>query len=357
MSVLLRVPSLTRSIKLLIVETTTDACTILLRASPSFILERRGDYFFDHVRGKLLPFDSIVLHEDCEVSVYSFSSTQIGNFAFKRIYEEEVPNSYNHFMYWDPVTPLIFPWTFKPGWQLPVSLKKDRWKFFFNAFTGGTALHGPSHLLFCCFDAYFDNLGCDKRRLWKLLEPHVRVDPLLTEIGQGSAEWLTIPEALKDRIRVDEALQQELMRGGPSDITSSDISCAWREPFLNTNSTFAFNVLLVCVAVPASFLVGSVLLALASVFVPLLLFPYVLYSFIVDRVFWTIGLAHYLSKLKRQKRERQRKGIVFQANIGQLSDVEDGRPLTSMPAKPAKAAPSARYVNALRAKHNYVPGK
>lgn len=77
MSVLLRVPSLTRSIKLLIVETTTDACTILLRASPSFILERRGDYFFDHVRGKLLPFDSIVLHEDCEVSVYSFSSTQV----------------------------------------------------------------------------------------------------------------------------------------------------------------------------------------------------------------------------------------------------------------------------------------
>eukprot|EP00962_Isochrysis_galbana_P001051 scaffold272_cov112-Isochrysis_galbana.AAC.1 len=55
---------------------TPNASAHLYRASPALDLERRGDFFFDHTTNRELPSGSVLLHPDCQISVYSFSCTQ-----------------------------------------------------------------------------------------------------------------------------------------------------------------------------------------------------------------------------------------------------------------------------------------
>jgi len=99
-------------------------------------------------------------------------------------YEELVPNSYNHSMYWDNVAPLVFPWTFKPGYQLPIRIRAHEWLGPLNYLDPNVSLHGPSPLLFASFYEYFGAVGADFGKLWTAVLPFLRTDRIITEIGQ-----------------------------------------------------------------------------------------------------------------------------------------------------------------------------
>eukprot|EP00967_Tisochrysis_lutea_P107351 scaffold165482_cov36-Tisochrysis_lutea.AAC.3 len=236
-------------------------------------------------------------------------------------------------------------------------MKKDTWKFCINFFTGGSQLHAPSHLLFSCFYEYFSYHNLDKDRLWKLLEPHLRVDPLVTKIGDigaGKSSWMTIPSELEGKIRQDSALQRELLCGGVSTMTHEDLMFVWNDPQVVSNSSIILATFAVCVLIPVAFCVLGIILVLCSVFTPLVLFPYVIYSYIVDRLFWYIGFAGYLMR-RKHRRQLHRLGAISpyedEPNL-EAADVETATPQAQVKA-PALAPPTNGYVKALRQKNGY----
>lgn len=166
-------------------------------------------------------------------------------------------------------------------------VKKDNAKLFLNFVTGGVALHGPSPILFTSLHAYFDRHGADLQRLWSLLQPHVRSDPLVGTIGDvdgGDSNWMVIPVALEKRIHSDPALQRELFTGGRLDLTDDGLSYTWIDPAIVHSSSVVCNTLLVCFAIPATLITIGIMLVLTAVVLPLVLFPYVMYSHCVDQV-------------------------------------------------------------------------
>jgi hypothetical protein len=103
------------------------------------------------------------------------------------------------------------------------------------------------------------------------------------DAGHGESDWMTIPEAFEKRINTEPALQRKLLTAGRTDITDEGLSYTWIDPSLMDSSSFICNLLVICFFVPAGLIIAGILLVLLSVLLPLLLFPYVLWSHTVDQ--------------------------------------------------------------------------
>ena len=240
----------------------------------------------------VVPLSVNMVNPDVEVDCYVFSATKPGNYGLKTIHDEFMPNTFNHQMAYDIAAPLIFPWWWRPGYNIDFYVTESgfstwqgavkgrlhsawRWVLarsgLLNLIVFGADYHGPSPILFACMVKHLRDLGAST--CWSKLSPLVIVDDFI-----DPGNWLRAGS--KDDLS-KESVQNRLLASG-LELQSSDFTV--RVGDRTRDSTNVLFCLLFLLGISLRLLVLSSVLTLVAGLVLTLLALHVLRVQVTDHV-------------------------------------------------------------------------